>query len=547
MDVDRKPNSGFTAHHGNRGAANSGASSTQADNKTGVAKREQTGGAQAVGGGIKAEEGVTYLELTQTHMGVHNDNQMLREDLDLRKRANELIIPTNDEHVKARLEELGEPIIFFGEMRHERRQRLRIELAKRGETEGMPKEVRELGLVADTADSSGPKRPFTTEGLEKLKEARLSILRDSIPRSQKRLYSMRARQNFYAKMAPEEWNAKLKREDENYFKPLTSVLPAISVVGDARPLTSIAFNGDGSKLATGSWNPVVKIWNPVTGAEEKVLKGHTDRVVGVSFSPIGSIGNPLLASCGADRTIRLWNVESGESVATLRGHDDRVNVVGWHPTGVHIFASSHDATWSMWDVSTNAQLLRQDGHSRGVFGLAVHPDGALLATGSVDASVRVWDVRSGEPAQTFTGHVRQVLSTSWHPEGVILATASEDHTVRVWDMRTRKALYTIPAHQSMVCGVKFAPHHGKYLVTAGYDHFARIYRTDDFSLLSTLSGHDSRLVSLDVSPAAPGSYLQSMEPNHFVASPHADPEDALPNCIIATASFDRTFKLWTPS
>lgn len=544
--MDQKPN---VASHGSqvRGGAGGVGGASQKDFNNGGVKREQGDSIQIGGSGFSADEGVQYLELTQSHMAVHNEHQMLREDLELRAKANALIIPTNDEHVKARLEELGEPIILFAEMRHQRRQRLRMELAKRGETEGMPKEVREVGLVGTGEDESGPKRPFTTNGMEKLKEARLSILRDSIPRSQKRMYAERARQNFYAKMAPEEWNAKLKREEEKYFAPLQTVLPSISVVGDPRPLSSLAFNGDGSKLATASWNPVVKIWNPQKGTEEKVLRGHSERVLGVSFSPLSSSGPSMLASCGADQTIRLWNVESGDSVATLKGHEDRVNVIAWHPTGAQLFASSHDSTWSLWDVESKTQLLRQDGHSRGVFGMSLHPDGAILATGSVDAAVRVWDVRSGESIQTFTGHVRQVLSTSWHPNGVQLASASEDHTVRVWDLRTRKTLYTIPAHKGLVSSVKFAPHHGKYLVTAGYDNFARIFSTDDFSLLSTLSGHDSRVVSMDVSPAASTAYLHAMEPNHFITNPHLDPEDILPPIVIATAGYDRTWKLWSPS
>lgn len=548
MDVDRKPNPGAVPPYGNQSGQTGYGGSAGGDGRSSSVKRELGSGDQGGSGGIKAESDVQTLELTQTHMSVHNENQLLRDDLEIRKRANELIIPTNDDHVKARLEELGEPIILFGETRPLRRQRLRLELAKRNETEGMPKEVRELGLVATESGAEGPQRPFTTEGLPQLKEARLSILRDSIPRSQKRLRALRDRQNFYAKMAKEEWSAKLKRQDDQFFAPLTSILPSISVVGDPRPLSAISFNSDGSKLATASWNPVCKVWNPQTGTEEKSFKGHTERILGLSFSPQRPNAPEILASCGADKTIRLWNTESGESVAALRGgHDDRINVVGWHPTGAHLFSSSHDSTWSMWDVATSTQLLRQDGHSRGVFGLSVHPDGALVSTGSLDASVRVWDVRSGEPISTFYGHVRQVLSTSWHPDGVLLASASEDHTVRVWDMRTRKALYTIPAHQGLVCSVKFAPHHGKYLVTAGFDNFARVYRSDDFSLLCSLSGHDSRVVALDVSPAASNAYLQSMQPDHFVANPHSDPEDALPPVVIATAGFDRTWKLWSPS
>lgn len=359
--------------------------------------------------------------------------------------------------------------------------------------------------------------------------------------------SLRARDDFYATKSDAEWREKLKVEDESYFEPLaTSCLPTISVVGDSRPLTSIAFNETGEKLSTCSWSPECKIWNVQTGREELVLRGHTERVIDVSFSPLSAASRrPLhLASAGLDRTIRLWGADSSASLATLKGHDDRVNLLSWHPSGDYLFASSHDCTWSMWDMATQTQLLRQDGHSRAVFGLALHPDGAVLATGSADASIRIWDVRSGEPLHTFSGHVRQVLGVDWHPDGFLLASASEDHTARIWDLRMRKALYTIPAHQALVSDVKFAPHHGKYLVTSGYDSLAKVWRTDDFTLLASLSGHDSRVTAVDISPAASQAYLDLINQQ---ATHTSDPETSLPPVCIATAGFDRTWKLWSPS
>jgi len=543
MDVDVKPelvsSSPSDSWHGRGMVANG----------TMNASEVKLDPSRSVHGDLRAGNAAGELEvlaLTQAHMSVHNEHQLLIQDLDLRKRANELVIPTNDEHVKARLEEIGEPIILFGETKPLRRQRLRLELAKRNLTEGMPKAVRDIGVVAMDAEAEAQKRPFKTEGLPQLRDARLAILRDSIPRSQARLRALRARDDYFASMSDVEWRKKLKTEDETYFDPLsTSCLPAISVVGDSRPLTSIAFNETGEKIATCSWSPECKIWNVQTGREERVLKGHTERVIDVSFAPTHQYHHRVhLASAATDKTIRLWSEESSAPLATLKGHDDRVNILAWHPCGESLFASSHDCTWSMWDVGTQTQLLRQDGHSRAVFGLSLHPDGSLLATGSVDASIRIWDVRSGEALHTFTGHVRQVLGVDWHPDGLLLASASEDHTARIWDMRTRKPVYTIPAHQALISDVKFAPHHGKYLVTSGYDSVAKVWRTDDFSLLSTLSGHDSRVTALDISPAASETYLSSLNQQ----SPHSsDPETSLPHVCIATAGFDRTWKLWSPS
>lgn len=506
----------------------------------GVEGNGVTGGASGARGGESS--GVETLALTDAHMSVHNEQQMLIEDLELKKRANALVIPTDDEHVKARLEELGEPIIFFAETRPMRRQRLRLELAKRHLTEGMPKAIRDLGAVAIDADDTeqGPKRPFSTPGLSELKEARVVVLRDSIERSRRRLHSLRIRDEILSKDTDAQWHARLASEDVTFFKPLQTLLPSISVVGDSRPLTSIGFNDDGTQLATSSWDPTCKIWNAATGTELISLKGHTERVIDITFAPNSSHSRVQLASAGTDKTIRLWNSTMSTPLATLRGHEDRVNIVAWHPSGAYLFASSHDCTWSMWDVAMERQLLKQDGHSRPVFGLAIHPDGGIVATGSTDASVRVWDVRSGEVLHTFVGHVRQVLAADWHPDGILLATASEDHSAKIYDFRMRKILYSIPAHSGLVTDIRFAPHHGKYLVTSGNDNVARVWRSDDFSLLCSLSGHESKVTALDISPIASPSYLDS------IRNP-TNTETEIPPVCIATAGYDRTWKLWSPS
>jgi WD40 repeat protein len=66
-------------------------------------------------------------------------------------------------------------------------------------------------------------------------------------------------------------------------------------------------------LASASDDMTVELWNPVTGELLQQLKGHTDWVRAVAFSPDGQ----LLASVSNDMTVKLWNPVTGEPLKQL--------------------------------------------------------------------------------------------------------------------------------------------------------------------------------------------------------------------------------------
>ena len=71
------------------------------------------------------------------------------------------------------------------------------------------------------------------------------------------------------------------------------------------------------------------------------LKGHSYIVYSVSFSPDGT----KVASGSGDNTVKLWDVTSGECLQTLEGHSRAVSSVSFSlDGGTKVASGSYDST-----------------------------------------------------------------------------------------------------------------------------------------------------------------------------------------------------------
>jgi WD40 repeat protein len=60
----------------------------------------------------------------------------------------------------------------------------------------------------------------------------------------------------------------------------------------------------------------------------------------------------LLASGSYDKTVNLWDVATGKAVATLKGHSEMVWAVAFSPDGNFLATASKDKSVKLWDMRT---------------------------------------------------------------------------------------------------------------------------------------------------------------------------------------------------
>jgi WD40 repeat protein len=226
-------------------------------------------------------------------------------------------------------------------------------------------------------------------------------------------------------------------------------------LGNAGKIFAISLSPDGKWLAAGGWlggnreeSAAIRLYDFARGELKALLKGHGDVVEALEFSPDGT----RLISGSADKTAILWDMSplTAPSAAAkaaltilsplyrLKGHTDFVYAVGFTPDGARAVTGSDDKELRLWRVADGTEIVVMKGHADKVESLAIAP-GGTIASGDWSGEIRLWNGRTGAFLQTLARQGTDVGSLSFSPDGKTLLSSCGQRQPcedRVFDVST---------------------------------------------------------------------------------------------------------------
>lgn len=296
----------------------------------------------------------------------------------------------------------------------------------------------------------------------------------------------------------------------------------------------------------------------------RTLKGHTNTVHSLAFTPTGS----HLASSSSDLSIKLWDFSTYTCIRTLRGHDHTISCVRFVPlpptavsssgsqgtrnisgssageatsssksstTGIdvtlagaaHLVSASRDQTIKFWDVETGFCVHTVNDHRDWVRCVAVREsDGTLMASGGNNAVILVHSaIGDRNLVCELRGHEHVVESVAFvtaptpasesgkkrsasevkrlEAAGDYVASGARDRTVRLWSIASASCLSVFSAHDNWVRSVLIHPS-GDYVISSGDDRSIRVLDIKTSRCLRTIDGaHPHFVSSIAMHPSYP--------------------------------------------
>ena len=266
----------------------------------------------------------------------------------------------------------------------------------------------------------------------------------------------------------------------------------VKLRGHEGPVAQLAASRDGSWVASGDHQGLVRLWNTTSGEaldNPRLLDGHWGRITQLAFTA----DSRWLVSGSTDSTAHLWKLESTDHrtppllLRTSQGSFVSL-AVSDNGRWLAIAGAGHvtnDVFVRLWDLHANdvlascVDLLSYQGQ---LCSLAVSRDGDRVATGNEDGFVRLWQLSNQTGAVIATDlhlHGDPVRAIRFAPDGRSLITAagrtSGKGTVRSWSLEnTDAAADAVLADNSSGVELFAITSDGRWLFTADEEPALRV-------------------------------------------------------------------------
>jgi len=274
-------------------------------------------------------------------------------------------------------------------------------------------------------------------------------------------------------------------------------------IGHQKDVLSIVYSPDGTKIATGSMDKTIIMWN-AKSFDKMAGFEHLEEVNCVAFSPDGK----LILSGGV--TIKVWDITRGSLLKSLEGHNGAVKGVIMTDDNQTIISCSTDKTIRLWerskgkifkkslqlepggssfviiegnvikfiDVIEGTLLNTLIGHNDIIkcycFSKQILKKGNFILTGSADRTIKQWNYGTGKCSNTYEGHTGPINSVLYTLDESLVISASDDKTIKIWNKVSSDFCFNLMGHEGSVLSLALSQD-GKKLLSGGEEKTVRLW------------------------------------------------------------------------